>query len=301
MAVFLKTYHYSPPLLNSGSEGYKTKQKDQRNPVIVFIHGDSYEWGSGNLYDASVLAALGQVVVVTLNYRLGILGFLNANTDGKTRYPSNLGILDQIAALHWVQENIANFGGDPRNVTLMGHGTGASCVHFLMTSEALPEGKLFHRVILMSGSALAPWAVVNDPARATLQVASTLNCTEEQLQARKASRNRGNIGDQTLLGCLRSVPLYQLMRAARPAAMSKNEKAQDRHSLGLTEKSGNSDQNPAISFMDSALSSAQPVRSTWGPSIDGVVVHSFKRRMRDYLGTVHKLRLKSQVTFKRKY
>ena len=69
-------------------------------------------------------------------------GFLNANTDGKSRHPSNLGILDQIAALHWVQENIANFGGDPRNVTLMGHGTGAACVHFLMTSEALPEGKL---------------------------------------------------------------------------------------------------------------------------------------------------------------
>ena len=69
-----------------------------------------------------------------------VLGFLNANTDGKSRHPSNLGILDQIAALHWVQENIANFGGDPRNVTLMGHGTGAACVHFLMTSEALPEG-----------------------------------------------------------------------------------------------------------------------------------------------------------------
>ena len=74
-------------------------------------------------------------------YWIFFTGFLNANTDGKTRHPSNLGILDQIAALHWVQENIANFGGDPRNVTLMGHGTGASCVHFLMTSEALPEGK----------------------------------------------------------------------------------------------------------------------------------------------------------------
>ena len=71
-----------------------------------------------------------------------ISGFLNANTDGKSRgNPSNLGILDQIAALHWVQENIEHFGGDPRNVTIMGHGTGAACVHFLMTSEALPLGK----------------------------------------------------------------------------------------------------------------------------------------------------------------
>ena len=63
---------------------------------------------------------------------------------GKSRgNPSNLGILDQIAALHWVQENIENFGGDPRNVTIMGHGTGAACVHFLMTSEALPLGKCY--------------------------------------------------------------------------------------------------------------------------------------------------------------
>ena len=55
-----------------------------------------------------------------------------------------MGILDQIAALHWVQENIEHFGGDPRNVTIMGHGTGAACVHFLMTSEALPLGKTFY-------------------------------------------------------------------------------------------------------------------------------------------------------------
>ena len=58
-----------------------------------------------------------------------------------------MGILDQIAALHWVQENIEHFGGDPRNVTIMGHGTGAACVHFLMTSEALPLGKTVFIVI----------------------------------------------------------------------------------------------------------------------------------------------------------
>ena len=58
-----------------------------------------------------------------------------------------MGILDQIAALHWVQENIEHFGGDPRNVTIMGHGTGAACVHFLMTSEALPLGKTFSILI----------------------------------------------------------------------------------------------------------------------------------------------------------
>ena len=82
-----------------------------------------------------------------------LTGFLNANTDGKSRgNPSNLGILDQIAALHWVQENIEHFGGDPRNVTIMGHGTGAACVHFLMTSEALPLGKLIFAFCKDSGN-----------------------------------------------------------------------------------------------------------------------------------------------------
>ena len=74
-----------------------------------------------------------------------LAGFLNANTEGSSRGdPANLAINDQIAALHWVQENIALFGGDPDNVTIMGHGTGAACAHFLMTSEALPLGKLLY-------------------------------------------------------------------------------------------------------------------------------------------------------------
>ena len=111
-------------------------------------------------------------------------------------------------------------------------------IHKLYFSPSLCFiGKLFHRVILMSGSALAPWAVVSDPARATLQVASTLNCTEEQFQAQKPNRGGGggrggrggNIGDQSLLGCLRSVPLYQLMRAARPAALHQAAMAKQDH------------------------------------------------------------------------
>nr|CAD7427214.1 unnamed protein product [Timema monikensis] len=66
-------------------------------------------------------------------------GFLNANTDAHLRSPSNYGLMDQIAALHWIQENIAAFGGDPGNVTVVGHGTGAACVHFLMASSAVPD------------------------------------------------------------------------------------------------------------------------------------------------------------------
>nr|CAD7441889.1 unnamed protein product [Timema bartmani] len=70
-----------------------------------------------------------------------VSGFLNANTDAHLRSPSNYGLMDQIAALHWIQENIAAFGGDPGNVTVVGHGTGAACVHFLMASSAVPDGE----------------------------------------------------------------------------------------------------------------------------------------------------------------
>ncbi|XP_068214048.1 neuroligin-4, X-linked-like [Palaemon carinicauda] len=87
-------------------------------PVVVFLQGESFEWGSPSLYDGSVLAALGKVIVVTLNYRLGIPGFYNANPD-PVGHPTvaNYGLMDQLAALHWVQENIVRFGGDPGQVT----------------------------------------------------------------------------------------------------------------------------------------------------------------------------------------
>ncbi|KAL1513352.1 hypothetical protein ABEB36_002773 [Hypothenemus hampei] len=169
-------------------------------PVIVFVHGESYEWNSGNPYDGTVLASYGGVVVVTVNYRLGILGFLNANTDPYSKNPANYGLMDQIAALHWIQENIAFFGGDPTNVTLLGHGTGAACVNFLLTSSAVPEGVLFHRAILMSGSALSPWALVQEPSRYAALVAIHANCSPELPHAH-------------LLKCLREKPLETLLSA----------------------------------------------------------------------------------------
>ncbi|KAA0201603.1 hypothetical protein HAZT_HAZT010645 [Hyalella azteca] len=146
-------------------------------PVLVYIHGDSFEWGAADPYDGSVLAAYGEVIVVTLNYRLGPLGFLNTNADTSTRgHVMNHGLMDQIAALHWVQENIGAFGGDPGSVTLMGHGTGAACVHFLMASAAVVPG-LFHRAILMSGSALSSWASVGSPTYYAIQYGRALNCS----------------------------------------------------------------------------------------------------------------------------
>ncbi|XP_039765785.1 neuroligin-4, Y-linked [Pararge aegeria] len=171
-----------------------------RYPVLVFVHGESYEWSSGNPYDGAVLASHAGLVVVTINYRLGILGFLNPRSDDYPRSPANYGLMDQIAALHWIKENVAVFGGDPTNVTLMGHGTGAACVHFLLTSLAVPEGLLFHRAILMSGSGLSPWSLVADPNRYAELVATHANCSPD-------------LTPPALLRCLRERPLEALLSA----------------------------------------------------------------------------------------
>ncbi|XP_060810553.1 neuroligin-4, Y-linked [Amyelois transitella] len=171
-----------------------------RYPVLVFVHGESYEWSSGNPYDGTVLASHAGLVVVTINYRLGILGFLNPRSDDYPRSPANYGLMDQIAALHWIKENVAVFGGDPTNVTLMGHGTGAACVHFLLTSLAVPEGLLFHRAILMSGSGLSPWSLVADPNKYAALVATHANCSPE-------------LTPPALLRCLRERSLKELLSA----------------------------------------------------------------------------------------
>ncbi len=115
-------------------------------PVMVFVHGGAFRNGAGSLalYDGSRLAADG-VVCVTLNYRLGAEGFLLL-PDGT----ANLGLLDQIAALRWVRENIAAFGGDPDNVTVFGQSAGAISVTALMT---MPDARgLFRRAITQSGA-----------------------------------------------------------------------------------------------------------------------------------------------------
>ncbi|XP_023936220.2 neuroligin-4, Y-linked isoform X2 [Bicyclus anynana] len=171
-----------------------------RYPVLVFVHGESYEWSSGNPYDGAVLASHAGLVVVTINYRLGILGFLNPRSDDFPRSPANYGLMDQIAALHWIKENVAVFGGDPTNVTLMGHGTGAACVHFLLTSLAVPEGLLFHRAVLMSGSGLSPWSLVADPNKYAEMVATHANCSPD-------------LTPPALLRCLRERPLEALLSA----------------------------------------------------------------------------------------
>ncbi len=125
-----------------------------RRPVMVWIHGGAFAIGSGSqpLYDGSTLARRGDLVVVTVNYRLGPLGFLRLCdlTGGKIPATGNEGMLDQIAALEWVRGNIAEFGGDPENVTIFGESAGGMSVGTLL---AMPQARgLFHKAIPQSGA-----------------------------------------------------------------------------------------------------------------------------------------------------
>jgi para-nitrobenzyl esterase len=120
-------------------------------PVMVWIHGGAFMGGSANPYDASTLAREGDIVVVTINYRLGVLGFVNfGDALGLPDIPSNLGLRDQIAALEWVRDNIAEFGGDPAQVTICGQSAGSMSVSLLMLAPAARG--LFHGAIMQSGA-----------------------------------------------------------------------------------------------------------------------------------------------------
>ena len=119
---------------------------DAARPVMVWIHGGAFTLGSGSepMYSGEYLTRRGDVVLVTINYRLGALGFLHEPALGET----NFGMRDMIAALRWVRDNIANFGGDPDNVTIFGESAGGAAVACLLVS---PEAQgLFHRAIGMS-------------------------------------------------------------------------------------------------------------------------------------------------------
>ena len=123
-----------------------------RRPVMVWIHGGAFVMGTGAtfLYHGARLARRGDVVVVTINYRLGALGFLNHPELRGRGIDANLGIRDQIRALEWVRENISAFGGDPGNVTIFGESAGGMSVGTLLAAPAAHG--LYHRAILQSGA-----------------------------------------------------------------------------------------------------------------------------------------------------
>ena len=127
-----------------------------KRPVMVWLHGGAFAYGSGNraVTDGANLARRGDVVVVNVNHRLNIFGFLHLADVGGPQWAhsGNAGMLDIVAALRWVQSNIAGFGGDPGNVTIFGESGGGGKVSVLL---AMPQARgLFHRAVIQSGAAI---------------------------------------------------------------------------------------------------------------------------------------------------
>ncbi|NWS70344.1 THYG protein, partial [Crotophaga sulcirostris] len=168
-------------------------------PVLVFFHnGGSYNAEvEKTTIDGSYLAAIGNTVVVTASYRVGVFGFLST---GSPEVSGNAGLLDQLAALKWVQQNIANFGGDPSRVSLGADRGGADVTSIHLLTEAV-DMDLFRRVLLMGGSAFSP--------------ASIITKRRAQTQATILAEDVGCPSSTTeeIIGCLRQLPARVLNNA----------------------------------------------------------------------------------------
>ncbi|KAK2867446.1 hypothetical protein Q8A67_025563 [Cirrhinus molitorella] len=145
--------------------------EEAKLPVMVWIHGGGLSLGAASLYDGSVLSAYQDVVVVLIQYRLGLLGFFST---GDEHAPGNYGFLDQLAALQWIQENIHTFGGDPGSVTIFGESAGGISVSTLILSP-LASG-LFHRAIAESGTALWDGLLMANPLLRAQNAAKLCKC-----------------------------------------------------------------------------------------------------------------------------
>ena len=154
-------------------------------PVIIIIHGGSFAFGGANAfsYSGTPLAAHAQAVVVTIQYRLGILGFAQSDT-----IPANLGLQDQRLAIEWVHENIASFGGSPGKVTLMGVSAGSMSVSVHVMSPELRERNLFQAVIMDAGVMSAIVASKEETIRRMQSITAKLSCPLSGPEALKCLR-----------------------------------------------------------------------------------------------------------------
>lgn len=139
---------------------YMPDTNEKNLQVLVYVHGGGYVIGFGETMVPTALVRTKKVVAVTFNYRLGAHGFLCLGTEGA---PGNAGMKDQVALLRWVQKNIANFGGNPGDVTIGGFSAGSSAVDLLMLSD-MTKG-LYNKAIPESGASVGVWSVQIDPVQ----------------------------------------------------------------------------------------------------------------------------------------
>ncbi|MDC7784494.1 carboxylesterase family protein [Rhodoplanes sp. TEM] len=183
--------------------GRKPGRKAARKPVIVWIHGGAFVGGSSALYPLAPMAKAGDVVVVSLNYRLGVFGFM-PHPAFPASHNGGFGLEDQRLAMRWVKRNIAAFGGDPDNITVAGESAGASsvCMHLIAPKET---AGLFRRAIVQSGGCAHPLRPVAEAAAAVgAQVAEKVGCGDKA----------------TALSCLRRAKVTDLLAAAAAVGAS---------------------------------------------------------------------------------
>lgn len=172
-------------------------------PILVFIHGGGSVKGSSalDIYDPSVFVALTEIIVVTINYRLGIFGFLHLYDSNENEHiPGNQGILDQHLALKWIFENADAFGGDSSRITLTGHGFGALFASYHLFYR--PSWPLFNNIILQSGSIL-------NTAHQPISATESNQRTKEFLSMYSKCKD-----DDKLLSCIQNIPGEELLQKA---------------------------------------------------------------------------------------
>ncbi|XP_033727702.1 uncharacterized protein LOC117317000 [Pecten maximus] len=171
-----------------------------KKPVMVWIYGGAFTMGSTLTYDGSFLASK-DVLVVTVNYRLGIFGFLSTEDAAM---PGNYGLWDMIEALKWINKNIASFGGDPDSVTVFGESAGGFAASYL---AVMPNtAGLFQRFISQSGSAVGFVGVAKNPARAAKATGKFVGCIADK---------DSDIDTSALANCLKQKSAEELMNAQR--------------------------------------------------------------------------------------
>ncbi|PRD31137.1 UNVERIFIED_CONTAM: Acetylcholinesterase [Trichonephila clavipes] len=176
---------------------YVPESSNASLPVMVWLAGEGFDFADPQQFDASYLAAEGNAIVVTVNYRLSVFGFLTILSE---EAPGNAGLYDQRMALKWIKSNIEMFGGDPESVTLFGRFTGAMSAALHTFSPLSVEEKLFNRVIFQSGVPVGDWVFDRNPLNTTHKLAQATNCLFSEMSK--------------IIECIRDYPADKLLSKA---------------------------------------------------------------------------------------
>lgn len=169
------------------------KKTNAPYPVIFYIYGGAFQYSTLTDFGQQYLIEH-DVVYVSFNYRLGVLGFLSTEDD---IISGNMGLKDQVAALRWVSENIECFGGDPNRVTLFGLSAGGASVHYHYLSRS--TAGLFRTGVSLSGTALDPWTQAKNSREKAIKLGELMNCPTRDVRQ--------------MIKCLKDKPAHALVKA----------------------------------------------------------------------------------------